>query len=418
MVFRPVVCIAILLALSGCSQHSDTDDLARARRNLRIAPCGAAPAVVGVAGVHESPREVYLGDWIVVTVCHLDSLVKTAEAQQQPVTLYIEGLDFGVQPTGVDLESGTLIFALHRDEVNKPLWKPFLYNPLFDPTVPLRVSAGIHRGDPLPRAAGANLGIEFHKLYIDLLLWGWLAFLAGIVVALFLFARKSDLVREGPAVGGVRRPYSLARAQMAWWFFLVLIGYNLIWMVTGDRDTIPLSLLGLLGISAVTALAAVAIGSRGGGPGARRRLFDGEIASLDEALREIAVDIDEAARRAADPTAATSTTAAALQAALEKKRADLEALRARLILERAGLTEIVPSKGFWSDLVTDDRGAISLDRFQIVAWSLVLGGLFLGSVVWELTMPEFSPTLLALMGISSGTYIGFKLPASRSGSGE
>jgi len=31
-------------------------------------------------------------------------------------------------------------------------------------------------------------------------------------------------------------------------------------------------------------------------------------------------------------------------------------------------------------------------------------------VLWDLTMPEFSATMLALMGISSGTYIGFKLP--------
>ena len=27
-----------------------------------------------------------------------------------------------------------------------------------------------------------------------------------------------------------------------------------------------------------------------------------------------------------------------------------------------------------------------------------------------MTMPEFSPTMLARMGISSGTYLGFKLP--------
>lgn len=41
---------------------------------------------------------------------------------------------------------------------------------------------------------------------------------------------------------------------------------------------------------------------------------------------------------------------------------------------------------------------------------LVLGGIFLTAVLWDLTMPEFSATMLALMGISSGTYIGFKLP--------
>jgi hypothetical protein len=34
-------------------------------------------------------------------------------------------------------------------------------------------------------------------------------------------------------------------------------------------------------------------------------------------------------------------------------------------------------------------------------------------VPWDLTMPEFSATMLALMGISWGTYIGFKLPLKR-----
>jgi hypothetical protein len=51
---------------------------------------------------------------------------------------------------------------------------------------------------------------------------------------------------------------------------------------------------------------------------------------------------------------------------------------------------------------------------QIVVWTVVLSGVFLSSVIWDLTMPEFNATLLALMGISSGTYIGFKLPTSTS----
>jgi len=402
---------AAALAVAGCSSHADSDSLTAARRHLRIAPCGPAPAVAGVAGVNAEPREVYLGDWVLVAVCHLDALVKAAEAEQQPITLFIEGLDSYNHPTGVDLDSGILTFTLDRNEKNRALWQPLLYNPLFDPTTTLRVSVGIHDERPLPRAEGANLTLVLYKLFIDWTMWFWLAVLFVIVVALFRYARGSDLLRDGPPIGGVRQPYSLARAQMAWWFFLILLAYNFIWMVTGDRDTIPPSLLALLGISAATAIAAVAIGSRGGG---RRKLLDDQIASLDEALQRMAVDLDEVARRAADPAAATSATAASLLPALEKKRAELEAVRARLVLERAGLTTIVPSAGFWNDLVTDDRGAVSLDRFQIVAWSVVLGGFFLYTVVWDLTMPEFSATLLALMGVSSGTYIGFKLPTSKS----
>jgi hypothetical protein len=66
---------------------------------LHSAPCGAA--VAGVAGANDDPRRVYLGDWVVVCVWNLDVLVRDAEAQQQVITLFIEGLDTGVQPSGI-----------------------------------------------------------------------------------------------------------------------------------------------------------------------------------------------------------------------------------------------------------------------------------------------------------------------------
>jgi len=85
-------------------------------------------------------------------------------------------------------------------------------------------------------------------------------------------------------------------------------------------------------------------------------------------------------------------------------------LAAALIAERSNAEALSSSHGFWRDLVTDERGAVALDRFQIVAWTAILGFVFIQSVIWDLSMPEFSATTLALMGISSGTYIGFKLP--------
>ena len=40
----------------------------------------------------------------------------------------------------------------------------------------------------------------------------------------------------------------------------------------------------------------------------------------------------------------------------------------------------------------------------------VLGVLFVYSVWNRLSMPEFSAMLLGLLGISDGTYLGFKIP--------
>ena len=49
-------------------------------------------------------------------------------------------------------------------------------------------------------------------------------------------------------------------------------------------------------------------------------------------------------------------------------------------------------------------------RFQAAVWTLVLGGVFLGKVVHEGAMPVFEPNTLALLGISGGAYLGFKIP--------
>jgi hypothetical protein len=338
---RGLLFLFALLLFAACN-HQEVDELAKARKHIHVAPCGSGPAVAGVAGVYDDPRQVYLGDWIVVSVCHLDTLVHDTEAQQQPITLFIEGLDSGNEPSGMDLDSGTLTFILDRTEKNKEIWRQFLYAPLFDPYATMRVSVGIRGERPLRRVEGANMALHLKKLYLDSWNTTFLVLLALVVIALLFFASKSDMLREGPPVDGVRRPYSLARAQMAFWFFLLVTGYVFIWLVTSDRDSISPSLLGLVGISAATALAAFAVT-----PSADR-----------------------------------------------KPRA---------------------SSGWWRDLVTDDRGVVALDRFQVVVWTLVLGGVFLTSVLWDLTMPEFSTTMLALMGISSGTYIGFKLPMRDSG---
>jgi hypothetical protein len=71
------------------------------------------------------------------------------------------------------------------------------------------------------------------------------------------------------------------------------------------------------------------------------------------------------------------------------------------------------SEGFFSDITTDENGKVSFHRFQIFIWSVVLGIIFLFTIYNLLTMPKFPDTLLALMGISSGTYIGFKFPAKK-----
>lgn len=72
-----------------------------------------------------------------------------------------------------------------------------------------------------------------------------------------------------------------------------------------------------------------------------------------------------------------------------------------------------PSKGLLTDVLSDPQGTISLYRFQLLSWTLVLGLIFCVHVYNGLSMPDFDTTLLGLMGISSGTFLGAKFPEQK-----
>jgi hypothetical protein len=67
------------------------------------------------------------------------------------------------------------------------------------------------------------------------------------------------------------------------------------------------------------------------------------------------------------------------------------------------------SQGFLKDILSSGEG-VGFHRFQMAVWTLVFGIIFVRSVYRELAMPNFDTSLLGLMGLSSGTYIGFKFP--------
>jgi hypothetical protein len=366
-------------------------------------PCGAEPAVNGVTTPGENPPRVfYLTDYITVHVCNLTDFLAEADRQQQHVTLYLNGVDTKNEPVAVNREEETITFVADRNDDNKQLWRNWLYDPISQPMEELRVSVGRGGERPLPRIAGVNMKVSLAKIYVDWFTWLLAAILTIVLLGIFVAGKYTDMLRDGPSVGSIRQTYSLARAQMAWWFVLILLAYVFVWLITGDRDTIPASLLGLMGISAATAVAAVAIDPGNGNRAASvRASIDKDIAEIDAAVTRINADI---AANAATPALVTT---------LEAKRSEQQRARDLLVARAASMTVVVPSRGWWRDLIADDRGGVALDRVQILVWTVVLGMMFLSSVLLELTMPEFSGTLLALMGISSGTYIGFKLPVAK-----
>ncbi len=236
--------------------------------------------------------------------------------------------------------------------------------------------------------------------------------------AFLVMARHTDIIRDAtvPRRPDGQRPYSLARGQMAFWFFLVIASFFFLWIVTGDMDTLNTSVLALIGISAGTALGAAFVDA-------------GKPASADPSDNQPPVDVT---RPRSEVLAELEKLHLQVQSELEtlqKSRADIPAsdtealnenerrqneLRERLSDYRwqSAYFAWPKWKGVMYDLLAENN-LISFHRFQIFVWTLVLGIMFVANVYNELAMPEFSATLLGLLGISAGTYVGFKLPESK-----
>jgi hypothetical protein len=206
-------------------------------------------------------------------------------------------------------------------------------------------------------------------------------------------------------------PFSLGRWQMAFWFFLVAGSFLFLWVVTGrgDTDTITDSTLVLLGISAATALGAAlapnpnrSVDTNAATPAVNYRA---DIAAAKQTLRQL-----DATRKALAGGKGSDESLKSNADAAEKARAALRQSEENL----AEYHRTHPNQ-FLTDLLSEDNKTVTFHRFQILVWTLVLGVVFVSGVLTRLAMPTFSPTLLLLMGISSGTYLGFKFAPSQPG---
>jgi hypothetical protein len=233
------------------------------------------------------------------------------------------------------------------------------------------------------------------------------------LILLLWLVTHTNIIREPgpPPTAGKRRPYNLGRAQMAFWFFLIYASYVAIWLITGALDTITTSLLALMGISAGTALGEAMI-DNGKDTAKTNRVNDlsAEKVALEQSISETQPQL-EAANEAASTALTDQSNRDALNRQLTDSRTRLGQIEQQLRTLSAQQSATV-SSGFLRDILSDSSG-YSFHRFQIFAWTLVLGIIFMSSVYNSLSMPEFSPTLLGLMGLSAGTYIGFKFPEQK-----
>src|SRR5262245_37385690 len=324
----------------------------------------------------------------------VNGLSKFPEEKRKRLVLFLNGQPMPVQDCRLLVadDATRLVVALNRTDDSKAAWAEVLGSPGFSFT--RRMSLNI--GDENRTLFAPDFPITFTIFQTGWQLW---LSLAMFVFALVLFAwlvTSSDILRDsGPApAGGQRKPYSLGRSQMAFWLFLVIGAFLLIWLITNDRNSMPDTVLGLMGISAATALgsAFVDFGKRQSASSELTNL-QAEATALTQRIAQlqgVAARTDDQNRELADKTGRQGVVSSR-------------------IAELSTSTTPPATQGFVRDVLADSTG-VTLHRFQILVWTLVLGLIFVTVVYRNLAMPSFSPTLLALMGISAGTYIGFKFP--------
>lgn len=193
---------------------------------------------------------------VAVVVRGLENLIGDSEAIWPELRLVLNGLAVeGLRPLPPDRGTDILIFDLQGiDRANDPAWQQLLASSRGPgATVSITICCD-EQGAFLPSDVRNRPMKLVNTAYGLLFMVGFLSVAAGLVS----LARRAGLLSElGPTTRVIeRRPYSPARVQMAWWFFLVLGSYPWLILLHGTAISLPNSALLILAIAAGTFVAA------------------------------------------------------------------------------------------------------------------------------------------------------------------
>src|SRR6266436_1959681 len=335
-----------------------------------------------------------------------------------PIYWY-EGQEFTNK--SVEYTRTTVGFSLVRNDSSKPGWSHLLNQPVLNRKV--IVSVGFPNGEEIDSWVNPSQVTEKdQQFYLTIIpkfrtAFGLIVILGALITFLAL-ARHTHIIRDAaaPRRPDGQRPYSLARGQMAFWFFLVIASYFFLWIVTGDMDTLNTSVLGLIGISAGTALGSAFVDASK--PISADSSGNQPIVDVTRPHLEVLAELKKL-RADTQKELEALQKARALISPSDKHALDDNERRQNEVRERLanyGWQSAYFAWPTWKGVMYDllaENNLISFHRFQIFVWTLILGIMFVASVYNELAMPEFSATLLGLLGISAGTYVGFKLPEAK-----
>lgn len=341
-----------------------------------------------VALVH--PARAFFGEPFTITVCN-DSTGIISEENRGNLRLYINDLEVpGLRPESIRTGEGnhTATFRIdwpsadtEADRSQRSALRPFAWGQ------PVTMSVNLKDRGPLPAPGDATnfrLRLGYHQR------WGWLAFLI-VFAAISWFSPKFIYDSPSQSDPAAQPRASLSRFQLLWWTMVTLVAVLFIWGRTGYLEA-NAQLAALIGIAGLTLV------------GSKQADSVRENNRREESLRQAQSAATAATTAAAlaptDPVAAGGFSSAA------QAHASLARLAAARIHAPGGTGKILV------DLLCDETG-VSLQRLQFLLWTVVTGVYYVHQAFTTYELPVLDASILALIGISGGTFVVMKPSENR-----
>jgi hypothetical protein len=306
---------------------------------------------------HDARNYFCIDAYITLKIQSLDSLLKYNK--KDSLMIWLNGVAFpNLKIWNVNLCDQEMTFILSRDTSNKSPWNMFYAYP-YRQTVKI---AKLQVGTKL-KCVTTEKEITIH-IREPWMIWAGIACLVILGAVFVYLVKKKELLRDFMLFDGAVKvvntygpdqtnevlrhdiPYSLARTQLAFWTLVVVFSLIFVWFNTDTLGYITNTAIILLGISGGTSVIA--------------KIIDVSHKNPDK------------------------------------------------LMSAADFKDGHKSKGLLTDIMSDEKG-ISVHRFQLVLFTVGLGVYFIWHVIYYLQMPEYSSTLLLLIGVSNTTYAGLKI---------
>lgn len=366
---------------------------------------------VGCSNGSATDQNCTVEERLLVPVAHLNQELEALGVRAEDLTLLLDGVPMASKATEVcEKDACELSFPLHRviasistpggtekDNPNAAAWSELFSHWDGDAkSVPAAL-----RHDAKIWLSGSSVSLHTRRVYgMPLMLM-----LGTAICMIVLFTLLPGVVREGQyfpdtwkAVGdaGVARrflaavvgapaaadclkpieaarrlllpPVSLSQTLTVWWLVIVMLSFGYMLYVTHSVDIVNATMLALLGIPVAVTAGACVVDRSNSGDGCR--------------------DADLLAAVAGD------------QGSGEQVRA---------VLSRARETMLI-TQNLATDLLSETTPETwDPHRGQILVFSVVFGGYYISQLNRLVALPDFSSSVLTLLGISSATYLGFKV---------